>query len=76
MTTEKLNWSKVIKDLRQEAGLTQKDLAYKARMPQRTVAEYENVAAGRHLTIYRVEKLLGILGYEIDVFSIETLRTR
>ena len=66
--TEHLNWSQVLRDLREEAGMTQKDLAYKAKMPQRTVAEYENVGKARHLSIYRVEVLLGILGYEIDVF--------
>ena len=66
--TEHMNWSQVLKDLREEAGMTQKDLAYKAKMPQRTVAEYENVGKARHLAIYRVEALLGILGYEIDVF--------
>ena len=66
--TEHMNWSQVLKDLREEAGMTQKDLAYKAKMPQRTVAEYENVGKARHLSIYRVEVLLGILGYEIDVF--------
>ena len=68
MMTEHMNWSQVLKDLREEAGMTQKDLAYKAKMPQRTVAEYENVGKARHLSIYRVEVLLGILGYEIDVF--------
>ena len=68
MMTEHLNWSQVLRDLREEAGMTQKDLAYKAKMPQRTVAEYENVGKARHLSIYRVEVLLGILGYEIDVF--------
>jgi transcriptional regulator with XRE-family HTH domain len=68
LTTDHLNWSQVLKDLRKEAGITQKDLAYKARMPQRTVAEYENASKGRHLSIYKVEALLRILGYEIDVF--------
>jgi transcriptional regulator with XRE-family HTH domain len=68
LMTEHLNWSQVLRDLREEAGMTQKDLAYKAKMPQRTVAEYENVGKARHLSIYRVEALLRILGYEIDVF--------
>jgi len=68
LTTEHLNWSQVLRDLRKEAGMTQKDLAYKAGIPQRTVAEYENVSKGRHLSIYKVEALLRILGYEIDVF--------
>ena len=64
----KTNWSKLLKDLRVEAGLTQKNLAIKANMAKRTIAEYENVGASRQLSIYKVEKILRALGYEIDVF--------
>jgi len=71
LTTEHINWSQVLKDLRKESGLTQKDLAYQAKMPQRTVAEYENVGLSRQLSIYRVETILRVLGYEIDAFRRE-----
>jgi len=40
-------------------------------MPQRTVAEYENVGLSRQLSIYRVETILRVLGYEIDAFRRE-----
>ena len=72
MSLKRLNWSKLLKELREEAGMTQKDLAYKARMPQRTVAEYENVGADRQLSIYKIETILDVLGYEVEVFLKET----
>jgi transcriptional regulator with XRE-family HTH domain len=72
LTLQRMNWSKLLKELREEAGMTQKDLAYKARMPQRTVAEYENVGADRQLSIYKIETILDVLGYEVEVFLKET----
>jgi transcriptional regulator with XRE-family HTH domain len=72
LTLQRLNWSKLLKELREEAGITQKDLAYKARMPQRTIAEYENVGADRQLSIYKIETILDVLGYEVEVFLKET----
>jgi transcriptional regulator with XRE-family HTH domain len=51
-----------------ESGITQKDLARKAEVPQRTIAEYESVRLSRQLSIYKVEIILDALGYEIDVF--------
>ena len=72
MTLKRLVWSKLLKELREEAGLTQKDLAQKARMPQRTIAEYENVETHRQLSIYKIEPILDALGYEVDVFMRDT----
>jgi len=68
LTYEYTNWSRLLRDLRKEKELTQKELAYKSKMPQRTIAEYENVGAARQLSIYRIERILDALGYEIDVF--------
>ena len=68
MTTPKVNWCQLIKDLRKESGISQKGLAGKAKRPQRTIAEYENIGAGRQLSIHKVEQILDALGYEIDVF--------
>tara|TARA_R110000822_G_scaffold208218_1_gene344183 strand:+ start:444 stop:668 length:225 start_codon:yes stop_codon:yes gene_type:complete len=65
---EPINWSQLLRDLRIEKGLTQRELAYQSKMPQRTIAEYENVGASRQLSIYRIEQILDSLGYEIDVF--------
>ena len=68
MTTPKVNWCQLIKDLRKESGISQKDLADRAQMPQRTIAEYENVGAGRQLSVQKIEAILDALGYEMDVF--------
>ena len=68
MINNKTNWSQILRDIREERNMTQRELAYKARMPQRTIAEYENVEASRQLSIYRIEQILDVLGYEIDVF--------
>jgi transcriptional regulator with XRE-family HTH domain len=68
LTTTKVNWCQLIKELRKEAGISQKDLAVRAQMTQRTVAEYENVGAGRQLSVQKIEAILDALGYEMDVF--------
>ena len=68
MTEEPTNWSLLLHDLRRESGLTQKDLAHKAKMPHRTISEYESVKLSRQLSIYKVEIILDAMGYEIDVF--------
>tara|TARA_R110000765_G_scaffold189201_1_gene294540 strand:+ start:112 stop:336 length:225 start_codon:yes stop_codon:yes gene_type:complete len=65
---EPINWSQLLRELRIEKGLTQRELAYRSKMPQRTIAEYENVGASRQLSVYRVEQILDSLGYELDVF--------
>lgn len=65
------NWSQLLRELRREARMTQTELAYKTKMPQRTIAEYENVGASRQLSIYKIELILAALGYEIDVFLVE-----
>jgi transcriptional regulator with XRE-family HTH domain len=61
-------WKKILRQLREEAGLTQQKLALKSAMPQRTIAEYENCGSTRELSIYKIEKILDTLGYEVDVF--------
>lgn len=63
-----LDWPKLLKDLRNEAGLSQRELAEQADLPQRTLSEYESMVSNRHLSIYRVEKILNSLGYELDAF--------
>jgi|TARA_R110000803_G_scaffold73305_1_gene137093 transcriptional regulator with XRE-family HTH domain len=62
------NWSQILKDIREERNITQRELAYRAKMPQRTIADYENVEASRQLSIYKIEQILDVLGYEVDVF--------
>jgi len=61
-----LDWPKLLRDLRKEAGLSQRELADLTGLPQRTLAEYESMINNRHLSIYRVEKILDCLGYDLD----------
>ena len=68
MRDEPINWSQLLRELRIEKGLTQRELAHQSKMPQRTIAEDENVEASRQLSIYRIEQILDSLGYELDVF--------
>ncbi len=68
MIKNRNNWSQILKDIREERNITQRELAYRAKMPQRTIADYENVEASRQLSIYKIEQILDVLGYEVDVF--------
>ena len=61
-------WKRILKELREETGYTQRELATKCGMPQRTISEYENYGSSRELSIYKIEKILDTLGYEIDIF--------
>lgn len=70
MTQPPLHWSRVLKNIREESGISQRQLSRKCGIPQRTIAEYENVTKGRHLSIYRVEKILLALGYELEALWI------
>ena len=59
-------WSVLLRDLRFEARLTQRDLARRTRMSQRTIADYENVRVPRQRSIYKVERLLAEFGYDLN----------
>ena len=61
-------WEKILKELRAESGWSQKELARRSDLPQRTVSEYENMTSSRELSIYKIERILDTLGYEIDIF--------
>ena len=63
-----VHWQILLRGIRKDAGLSMRQVAEKANMSQRTVAEYENTKAPRHLSIYKVEKILNALNYEIDFF--------
>ena len=60
------HWSVLLRDLRSEEGLTQRDLSLITKMSQRTIADYENIHEPRQLSIYKVERLLEALGYDLD----------
>ena len=61
------NWPQLLRELRKERGFSQKKLAIIARMPQRTLCEYENIETPHQLSVQKIEKILDALGYEIDV---------
>jgi len=70
LTQPPLHWSRVLKNIREESGISQRQLSRRCGIPQRTIAEYENVTKARHLSIYRVEKILLALGYELEALWI------
>ena len=61
------NWPQLIRELRKERAFSQKKLAIRAKMSQRTLCEYENIETPHELSIQKIEKILDALGYEIDV---------
>jgi|TARA_R110000787_G_scaffold108447_1_gene216844 transcriptional regulator with XRE-family HTH domain len=65
-----VHWSALLKNMREESGLSQRQLSRKCKVPQRTLAEYENTTNPRHLSIYRVEQILEALGYELEALWI------
>ena len=65
------HWSVLLRELRTESGLTQRNLARETKMSQRTIADYENIYAPRELSIYKVERLLNKLGYELDAIRVD-----
>tara|TARA_R110002051_G_scaffold196148_2_gene263962 strand:- start:3060 stop:3296 length:237 start_codon:yes stop_codon:yes gene_type:complete len=66
LTEPNVYWAQLLKKIREESGLSQRQLARKCGIPQRTLAEYENTTKPRHLSIYRVEKILASMGYELE----------
>ena len=70
MTEPPLHWAALLKNIREESGLSQRQLSRRCGIPQRTIAEYENTTKARHLSIYRVEKILLALGYELEALWI------
>jgi len=65
------HWSVLLRDLRIEARLTQRELARRTRMSQRTIADYENMLDPRQLSIYKVERLLNEMGYDLDAVLVK-----
>ena len=61
-----IHWAQLLKNIREESGMSQRELSRKCKVPQRTLAGYENTANPRHLSIYRVEKILAAMDYELE----------
>jgi len=68
---EENHWSVLLRDLRQEAKLTQRELSRRTKISQRTIADYETTLEPRQLSIYKVEIILRELGYEIDAVLVQ-----
>ncbi len=62
------HWQVMLREIRQDKGWSMRELAEKAGMHERTIFEYENVRKPREMSIYKVERILASLGYEMDFF--------
>ena len=71
VSRKKNHWSVLLRDLRVGAGMSQREMARRTRMSQRTIADYENIFDARQLSIYRVERLLKELGYDLDAVLVK-----
>ena len=59
------HWSFLLRDLRSEAKMSQRELSSLTKVSQRTIADYENFLEPRQLSIYKVERLLKAFGYDL-----------
>lgn len=46
-----------------------RELAEKTGLHERTIFDYENVRKPREMSIYKVERILASLGYEMDFYE-------
>mgnify|MGYP003681570445 CR=1 FL=1 len=60
-------WKKILKDLRKERGITQKELSERCKIHPKLLSEYENIKLKGSLSLYVVETILDALGYELEV---------
>ena len=61
------NWKKILRDLRKESGLTMKEVSQRSKVPPKLLSEYENLELKGSLSLYVVESILDVLGYELEV---------
>ncbi|PSM16121.1 helix-turn-helix transcriptional regulator [Nitratireductor sp. StC3] len=62
------DWAKLLEDLRQEHGISQRALCEGANIWRGTYRRFRRGSA--RLTIAQLERLLGVLGYELDAMMI------
>ena len=60
-------WKKILRDLRKESGLTMKQVCQRSGIAPRLLSEYENLELKGSLSLYVVESILDVLGYELEV---------
>ena len=64
-------WGRLIYDLRKEMGLSQRQLAEQAQVNRSTLRRVEEGKA--HGDVVMLEKLLGVLGYELEVLQLSNV---
>lgn len=67
-------WGKLIRDLREEQNVTQRQLASRAAVNRSTLRRIEDGTARGDIDI--MERLLSYLGYELEAMSRESLGER
>ena len=60
-------WKKILRDLRKESGLTMKEVSQRSKISPNLLSEYENLELKGSLSLYVVESILDVLGYELEV---------
>lgn len=65
---------KTIKDLRQQKGITQMNLAKQANISRVTLSKLENGYIA-NISIVAINQILSLLGYEIDIKPANPFRT-
>ena len=61
----KTDWSLILKGCRREQNFSQRELAEKSGVSERTVQQYENAKLAE-FSITKVERILDTLGYDLD----------
>lgn len=58
------DWPFVLKDLRKQSGLSERDAAVKAGIARSTLRKLE--AGGHEIVVSKLEKVLDIYGYDLE----------
>ena len=65
-------WGQLIKEIREEKGLTKKELSELSGVPATTIGEIENVRnKNRGSNIHIIDKILIALGYELEAIALD-----
>lgn len=62
-------WGQLVRDLRTEQGMSQRQLAEEANVHRATLRRMENGATDGH--VCDLERLLAVLGYELDAHGVD-----
>ena len=67
-------WGNLIRQLRNDAGLTQRRLAQTARVNRSTLRAIEAGNVAGDITV--IERLLAVFGYELEALDVQNLSAR